>query len=121
MLLDQGGKGVLEIAVGAGLQDLELQPFHAGDFLRGNRGWSGGWDTPAGADVAALRECGAGACRVILRIAGAMCAALATTETGEYAGAAGHHDGDTARLAALANCQKWMAGDCIARVTYCHQ
>ena len=93
----------------------------AWDQNTGNRAWSWGWDTPAGADVAALRECSASGCKVILRIAGAMCAALATTETGEYAGAAGHHDGDTARLAALANCQKGNVGDCIIRMTACNQ
>ena len=59
-----------------------------------------------------------GGCKVILRIGGAMCAALATTDTGDYAGAAGHHDRDTARVAALMDCQKGMVGDCIVRASY---
>jgi hypothetical protein len=68
----------------------------------------------------ALSECGASGCKIILRAGRAMCGALATTETGKYVGAASRRDREAARLAALADCQKGNAGDCIVRVTDCN-
>ena len=93
----------------------------AWDENTGKRGWSWNWDTPARADEAALRECGASGCKVIIRTGGAMCAALATTETGKYVGAARRNDRETARLAALADCQKGRAGECFVRVADCNR
>lgn len=49
------------------------------------------------------------------------CAALATTETGKFVGAAWREDREAARLAALQNCQKGNAGECTARFTECNK
>jgi hypothetical protein len=50
-----------------------------------------------------------------------MCAALATNESGKYAGGAARRDREAARLAALKDCQKGKAGECIVRVTDCNK
>ena len=93
----------------------------AWDKETGRSGSSRNRDTPDQAAEMALRECGASGCKVIIRTPPAMCAALATTENGKYAGGASRRDRDAARLAALANCQKGNAGNCIVRITDCNQ
>jgi hypothetical protein len=81
------------------------------------------WNKATAQDAAksALSDCGATGCKVIMRTGRAMCAALATTETGKYAGAAPRRDREAARLAALKACQKGDAGECIVRVTDCNK
>jgi hypothetical protein len=91
----------------------------AWDMETGRSGSSWNGDTPGQAAEMALRECGTTDCKVIIHTAPAMCAALATTENGKYAGGASRRDRDAARLAALANCQKGNAGNCIIRITDC--
>jgi len=93
----------------------------AWDRETGKRGWS--WNQPSGQRAAelALSECGATGCKVIMRTGRAMCAALATTETGKYVGAARRRDREAARLAAVKDCQKGNAGECIARFTECNK
>jgi uncharacterized protein DUF4189/gag-polyprotein putative aspartyl protease len=93
----------------------------AWDKETGRSGSSRNRDTPDQAAEMALRECGSSDCKVIIHTAPAMCAALATTENGKYAGGASRRDRDAARLAALANCQKGNAGNCIVRLTDCNQ
>jgi hypothetical protein len=93
----------------------------AWDKETGRSGSSRNRDTPDQAAEMALRECGASGCKVITRTPPAICAALATTENGKYAGGASRRDRDAARLAALANCQKENAGNCIVRLTDCNQ
>jgi Domain of unknown function (DUF4189) len=73
-----------------------------------------------GADEA-LSECGASGCKVIMLTGATQCAALATTADGRFIGAAERKTKDEARLAALANCQKGKAGDCIVRVSDCNK
>jgi S1-C subfamily serine protease len=141
-----GGKSVAEIvsAAAPGVVSLECQgrvrgaltadvpaapsPAAAGgygaiawDRETGKRGWS--WNQPSAQRAAelALSECGATGCKVIMRAARAMCAALATTETGKYVGAARRKDREAARLAALKDCQKGNAGECTARFTECNK
>jgi len=92
----------------------------AWDQDTGKRGWSWSRDSSTRADEVALSECGSSGCKVVLRTGPAMCGALATTEAGKYAGAASRRDRDAARLAALANCQKGNAGNCIIRVADCN-
>ena len=70
---------------------------------------------------AALSDCGATGCKVIIHPSRRECAALATTEDGKYAGGAARKDRDAARLAALKNCQKGDAGECTVRVTDCNK
>jgi len=141
-----GGKSVAEIvsAASPGVVSLECQGRERGlatagipavpsqaapggygaiawDPENGRRGWSWNQATADRADEVALSECGATGCKVIMRTGRAMCAALATTETGKYAGAARRKDREAARLAALKDCQKGNAGECTARFTECNK
>ena len=82
------------------------------------------WNQPTGkrAEEVALGECGASGCKVVGRVGPRMCGALATTEDGKQgAGAAWRKDRETARLAAVNNCDKAKAGDCIVRATDCNK
>jgi predicted aspartyl protease len=92
----------------------------AWDMKTGRSGSSWNGDTPDQAAEMALRECGTNDCEIIIRTRQATCAALATTENGKYAGGASRRDREAARLAALANCQKGNAGNCIIRITDCN-
>jgi Trypsin-like peptidase domain/Domain of unknown function (DUF4189) len=93
----------------------------AWDQQSGRRGWSWSQPTARRADEAALSQCGASDCKVIVRSGRAMCAALATTEDGKYVGAASRDDREAARLAALANCNQGNAGECAVRFTECNE
>jgi|SRR6516225_5460919 hypothetical protein len=89
----------------------------------GSGKYGASWDkgSPQRAAEAAIAECGATSCKVIIRPGRKECAALATTENGKYAGGAARRDRDAARLAALANCKKGKAGECTVRVTDCNK
>ena len=93
----------------------------AWDAESGRRGWSWNQITADRADEVALSECGATGCKVIMRTGRAMCAALATNEAGKYVGAARRKDREAARLAALKDCEKGNAGECITRFTECNK
>jgi hypothetical protein len=93
----------------------------AWDEGTGKYGASWNKDTPQRAADVALSECGTTGCKVIVRTRQAVCAALATTDSGKSAGAASRRDRDAARLAALANCQKRKSGECIVRVADCNK
>jgi hypothetical protein len=93
----------------------------AWDKETGKRGWSWNQQTQSRAEEVALSECGATGCKVIMRTGRRECAALATNEAGKYVGAASRKDRDAARLAALANCEKGNAGECIVRITDCNK
>jgi hypothetical protein len=93
----------------------------AWDKETGKRGWSWNQQTQSRADEVALSECGASGCKVIMRTGRRECAALATTESGKYVGAATRKDHDAARLAAIKACEKGKAGECIVRVTDCNK
>jgi Domain of unknown function (DUF4189) len=93
----------------------------AWDKETGKYGASWNQDTPKRAEEVALGECGATGCKVIIRTRRAMCAALATNESGKYAGGASRKDREAARLAALANCKKGDAGECTVRITDCNK
>lgn len=89
----------------------------------GSGKYGASWDkeSPQRAAEAAIAECGATGCKVVIRPGRRECAALATTENGKYAGGAARRDRESARLAALANCKKGKAGECIVRVTDCNK
>jgi len=93
----------------------------AWDKETGKYGASWNQATAQRAVEAALSDCGATGCKVIIRTRPATCAALATNENGKYAGGASRNDRDAARLAALANCEKGNAGECIVRVANCNK
>jgi hypothetical protein len=93
----------------------------AWDKQTGKRGWSWNQPTQKRADEAALGECGASGCKVIIRAGSGMCAALASTDDGKFIGAASRKDRDAARLASLKDCEKGKAGECIVRFTDCNK
>jgi hypothetical protein len=93
----------------------------AWDKETGKYGASWNQDSSKRAEEVALGECGTTGCKVIIRTRRAMCAALATNDSGKYAGGASRRDRDGARLAALANCKKGNAGECTVRVTDCNK
>jgi hypothetical protein len=93
----------------------------AWDKETGKVGSSWSQTTAQRAAEAALSECGATGCKVVIRPGRRECAAFATTENGKYAGGAARKDRDAARLAALANCKKGNAGECTVRVTDCNK
>jgi hypothetical protein len=93
----------------------------AWDKETGKYGASWNQDTPKRAEEVALSDCGATGCKVIIRTRRAMCAALATNESGKYAGGASRKDREAARLSALNNCKKGNAGECTVRVTDCNK
>jgi serine/threonine-protein kinase len=93
----------------------------AWDKESGKRGWS--WNQPTAQRAAeqALSECGASSCKVIIRTIAKQCAAIATTQDGKFIGAAARKTQDAARLAALSDCQKSKAGDCVIRSSDCNK
>jgi len=93
----------------------------AWDRETGKYGASWNKATAQSAAEAALSDCGATGCKVIIRTRQAMCAALATNESGKFAGGAARRDREAARLAGLKDCQKGKAGECIVRVTDCNK
>jgi hypothetical protein len=93
----------------------------AWDRQSGRRGWSWNQPTAQRAEEVALSQCGASGCEVITRTGRTMCGALATTENGNYVGAASRNEREAARLAALANCNKGNAGECAVRFTECNK
>ncbi len=93
----------------------------AWDHDTGKRGWSWNEATAQKAADKARSECGASGCKIILHTGAGQCAALATIDTGKFVGAAARKTKDDARLAAMANCQKGKAGDCIVRVSDCNK
>lgn len=106
---------------------LPALPAHAGygaiAWDRGTGKYGVGWNqpTPRRAEEVALGECGASGCKVVTKVGPKMCGALATTEDGKHAGAAWRKDREAARLAALKNCGKDQAGECIVRVADCNK
>jgi hypothetical protein len=93
----------------------------AWDRDTGKYGASWNQTTPQRAEEAALGECGASGCKVVGKVGPRMCGALATTQDGKHAGAARRKDREGARLAAVKNCDKDQAGECIVRATDCNK
>ena len=93
----------------------------AWDRQTGKRGWSWNQSTQKHADEAAVSECGASGCKVIIRAGSGMCAALASTEDGKFIGAASRKDRDAARVASLKDCDKGKKGECTIRFSDCNK
>jgi Domain of unknown function (DUF4189) len=93
----------------------------AWDRETGKAGWI--WNQPTKEKAAdqAINKCGASGCKVIIRTVAKQCAALATTQDGKTAGAASRQTKDAARLAAISDCQKRKAGDCVVRASDCNK
>jgi hypothetical protein len=92
----------------------------AWDRESGKTGWVWNQPTPKKAAEVALSQCGASGCRLVIKPT-TTCAALASTENGKYIGAAARKTLDEARLAALTNCQKGKAGNCVVRTSDCNK
>jgi Domain of unknown function (DUF4189) len=92
----------------------------AWDPETGKAGWIWNRPTPNEAAKSALRECGAPGCRLVIKPT-TECAALATIADGKAAGAAARKTKDDASLAALTDCQKRKAGDCVVRASNCNK
>ena len=92
----------------------------AWDKETGKYGASWNKATAERAAEGALSECGATGCKIIIRPT-RFCAALAATADGKVVGASARKNRDDARLAALKDCQKRKAGECIVRVTDCNK
>jgi len=90
---------------------------------RGTGKYGASWNQPTGkrAEEAALGDCGTSNCEVVYRVGPKLCGALATTEDGKHAGAASRPGRDAARLAAIKNCSKDKAGECIVRISECNK
>ena len=87
----------------------------------GRQGWSWDQTTPQKAAELALSACGASGCKVIIHTGGGQCAALAATANGKFIGASARKTEPAARIAALADCQKGKAGDCVVKVSHCNK
>ncbi len=92
----------------------------AWDKETGKYGASWHQDTPKRAAEAAISDCGTSGCKIIIRPT-PLCAALATAADGKVVGAASRKNRDEARLAALKDCQKRKAGECVVQVTDCNK
>jgi len=78
----------------------------AWDRETGKYGASWNQTTPKRAVEAAISQCGASGCRVVLKVRPMMCGALAISEDSKKAGAAARKDLDIARVAALTSLPK---------------
>lgn len=85
--------------------------------------YGGTWNRATAEQAAerALSDCGASGCKIIMRTGAKQCAALATIASGKFVGAAARKTKDEARLAALSNCEKGKAGDCVIRASDCNK
>jgi hypothetical protein len=93
----------------------------AWDAASGKSGWVWNEPTPQKAAAGAIRQCGISSCKVVIHTDAKQCAALATTKDGKAAGGAARPTKDAARLAALTQCQKRKAGDCILQTSDCNK
>jgi hypothetical protein len=94
----------------------------AWDKETGKRGSSWNQPTSEKAAAAAVSQCGASGCRVIMRTVAKQCAAMATTSDGKSAvGASVRNTQDAARLAALSGCKKRGAGECVVQISDCNK
>ena len=92
----------------------------AWDRESGKSGWI--WNQPTAKEAAekALSQCGATGCRLVIKPTTA-CTALASIANGKHIGAAARKTQDEARLAALTDCQKGKAGECVIRASDCNK
>ena len=92
------------------------------DRETGKYGASWNQPTPKRAVEAAISQCGASGCKVVLKVRPMMCGALAISGDNKKAGAAMRKDLDTARVAALTSCQKNKgATDCTVKTADCNK
>jgi Domain of unknown function (DUF4189) len=93
----------------------------AHDASSGKAGLSSHHRSLRAAERAALRECGAAGCRVVLKFGPRSCAALATARSGKAWGAARRKTAEAARAGALGDCRKHGGGECVVRISGCNE
>lgn len=93
----------------------------AQDRASGKAGWAWNQPTQQRANEAAMSQCGASGCKVLMRVGPRECGAFAATEDGKVWGASARKSMDAARLAALANCQKAKRGECVVKTSDCNK
>jgi hypothetical protein len=91
------------------------------DGRTGRWGMSMNKPTPQVALGSALHDCGAGACRIVIRLRPRLCGAVASAGTPKGFGAAARPALDQARSAALADCNKANAGECVVKAAACNK
>jgi Domain of unknown function (DUF4189) len=72
-------------------------------------------------DAAAIKGCGADACKVVFRTGPKECGAIAFGDEGKVWGGAKRDTRDAAELAALENCQKRFTGQCKIKASECNR
>jgi Domain of unknown function (DUF4189) len=92
----------------------------AWDPQSGKSGWIWKQPNPKQAAAKALSECGASGCRLVIKPTNA-CAAIASIGNGKAIGAAARKTQDEARIAALNDCRKRNAGECVVRASDCNK
>jgi hypothetical protein len=106
---------------------LIAQPAHAQFGAIAYDGKTGRWGmslnkpTPKAALASALHDCGASDCRIIIRLRPRLCGAVASAGTPKGFGASARPSLDQARLAALADCKKANAGECVVKASSCNK
>jgi Domain of unknown function (DUF4189) len=83
------------------------------------RSWH--YDNPRRAADVAIAECGHRGCQVVLQVGPGQCGAIAITNDCHGYGWAKRDTRDSARLAAMENCQHYNAGQCSVRTVDCNR
>ncbi len=91
------------------------------DGKTGRWGMSLNKPAPQAALASALHDCGASGCRVVIRLRPRMCGAVASSGTPKGFGASARPSLDQARSAALADCKKANAGECVMKASACNK
>jgi hypothetical protein len=91
------------------------------DGKTGHYGGVANRPTKKAAIEGALARCGTSGCRVVVRVAAKACGAFASTQDHKGVGAAARPSIEEARNAAVADCKKANAGECIVRGAFCNK
>lgn len=93
----------------------------AHDESSGRYGYSWNERDQPNADYAALKGCGADACKVLFRTGPQECGAIAMSDDGKVWGGAKRPKRDAAEFAAMNNCQKRTGDQCKVRASECNR
>ena len=91
------------------------------DGKTGSYGGVANRPTPKAAIEGALGKCRTSGCRVVVRVGPKACGAFASTKDHKGVGAAARPAREEARSAALKDCEKSKAGQCIVRGSFCNR
>jgi hypothetical protein len=91
------------------------------DGKTGSYGGVANRPTRKAAIAGAIAKCGTSGCRVVVRVGPKACGAFASTKDHKGVGAAARPSIKEARNAALADCNKRNAGECIVRGSFCNR